>query len=127
MQHSLVEQHLSLVEAQLQVASAALVDADPSAIQSSSTKLQMLVVNFAKITETLGAGHADVRSLASRIQASVRGITLLREGLARRSAYVERALEVVVPGAQKSTGYADIHSPYGSTGRSSGQFKTFTA
>jgi hypothetical protein len=121
-----LEHQLFLVEAQLKVASAALLAASTATMVDSCTQLQSLSIHLLQMTQALGPRHADVLRLSARMDAVAQGLPQVREGLLRRMAYVERALEMVVPQGQKA-GYADIHSPYGNTVRQSGQFKVLAA
>jgi hypothetical protein len=121
-----LEHQLFLVEAQLKVASAALLAASTATMVDSCTQLQSLSIHLLQMTQALGPRHADVLCLSARMDAVAQGLPQVREGLLRRMAYVERALEMVVPQGQKA-GYADIQSPYGNTVRQSGQFKVLAA
>lgn len=129
MSHSSLEQQLDRVELQFNAVSSALIGGDPEAVQAASAMLQQLAVRFVQMVDEMGrdrAGSVAVASLSPRIQALAAGMPALRENLLRRSAYVERALQLVVPATQKTT-YAAHTGPYGSGARRSGAFNVFSA
>lgn len=126
MSFSTLEQQLDRVEHQFNAVSAALVNGDPDLVQASSAALQQLSVQFVQMVDELGRRSVAPAPLAMRIKALADGMQLLRDNLARRSAYVERALQLVVP-ATKNTTYSATQGPYGSPVRQSGAFKVFSA
>lgn len=121
-----LEQQLDLLEYQFNEVSSALVDGDPVAVQSSSFALQQLSVDFVQIADELGRGCLAYTPLTLRLKALAEGLPSLRENLLRRSSYVERALQLVVPATQDTT-YAKTTGPYGSGVRQSGKFKAISA
>lgn len=126
MSHSSLEQQLDRVEHQFNAVSSALIEGDPEAVQAASALLQQLSVQFVQMVDEMGRHSTAAGPLAPRIQALAGGMPVLRENLMRRSAYVERALQLVVPATQKTT-YAANAGPYGSGVRPSGMFKGFSA
>jgi len=121
-----LEQQLNLIEAQFNAVSLALGGTDPAAVQSNSATLQELAVGLLKMSEGMRANSVEGARLAVRIHALSQGVGLVRENLLRRASLVDRALELVVPGAKKAT-YADGSTPYANPIRQSGQFKVFSA
>ena len=117
-----LEHQLDLLEHQFNEVSSALIDGDPIAVQSSSSALQQLSVNFVQIADELGRGCLAPTLLTLRLKALANGLPTLRENLLRRSSYVERALQLVVPATQNAT-YAKTTGPYGTGVRQSGKFK----
>lgn len=126
MSHLSLEQQLDRVERQFNVLSCALIDGNPEAVQSASALLQQLCVHFVQMVDEVGRYNTAAGPLLPRIQALAAGMPVLRENLLRRSAYVERALQLVVPTTQKTT-YAANAGPYGSGLRPSGMLRGFSA
>jgi hypothetical protein len=122
-----LEQQLSLLEAQFNAVSSALIATDPVDVQTSSAQLQQLVVEFLQMRDDCGRNSLNTPHLALRLQALAQGMPMVRENLLRRSAYVERALALLVPQAQTQSTYSDSSGPYASGVRASGQFKAFSA
>ncbi len=122
-----LEQQLSLLEAQFNAVSSALIAVDPVDVQASSSQLQQLAVDFLHMLDDCGRNSLHAPHLALRLQALAQGMPLVRENLLRRSAYVERALALLVPQAAQQSTYSDSSSPYASGARTSGQFKAFAA
>ena len=120
-----LEQQFDLLEHQFNEVSSALVDGDPVAVQASSAALQQLSVDFVEIADELGRGCLAPVHLALRLKALADGLPTLRENLLRRSAYVDRALQLVVPAMQSAT-YAKTNGPYGSGVRQSGKLKVIS-
>ena len=120
-----LEQQLSLLEAQLKAVSGAVIAADPQDLHSTSATLQQLAVEFLQLHNGYGANRLDAPHLTLRLQALGQGMSMVRESLLRRSAYVERALAVLAPQAQAT--YADNSGPYGGVARTAGNFKAFSA
>lgn len=126
MSHASLEQQLDRVERQFNVVSSALIGGDPDAVQAASALLQQLSVHLMHMVDEMGRYRAAAAPLLPRIQALAAGMPVLRENLLRRSGYVERALQLVVPATQNTT-YATNAGPYGSGVRRSGAFKVFSA
>jgi hypothetical protein len=122
-----LEQQLSLLEAQFNAVSSALIAADPVDVQTSSAQLQQLAVEFLQMLDDCGRNSLHSPHLALRLQALTQGMPMVRENLLRRSAYVERALALLVPQAQAQSTYSSSNDPYARGVRASGQFKAFSA
>jgi hypothetical protein len=128
-----VEQQLGWLEEQFNSVSSAIVSGDPDKVLAGCAALQERAVALLQNSEDLHSqSRADAR-LAVRLQALSQGVSLVRESLARRSAYVQRALELVVPGGGSmatysgSAGTTGTTGPYGGPVRQSGQFKVLSA
>jgi hypothetical protein len=121
-----LEYQLDLLERQFNEVSSALIDGDPVAVESNCLALQQLAVDFVQIADELGQSSLDAGHLTIRIQALAEGLPTLRQNLLRRSSFVERALELLVPAMQQTT-YSKNPSPYGKGVQQSGQFKVFSA
>lgn len=121
-----LEKQLDLLEHQFNEVSSALVDGNPVLVEASSAALQQLAVDFLQITDELGRGSLAPVHLALRVKALATGMPTLQANLLRRSFYVDRALQLVVPATQTTT-YCASTSPYGGGVRQSGQFKVMSA
>lgn len=122
MSHFSVDDQLDLLEQQFKEVFVAVAQDDAVTLQSGSATLQQLAVHFMQMMDGMAPGDLALASRAKRIQALAHGFPVLRESLARRAAYVEQALQLVVPTAPKAT-YAD-HSRYGNGARQAGAFTT---
>lgn len=121
-----LEKQLDLLEHQFNEVSSALVDGNPVLVEASSAALQQLAVDFLQIADELGRGSLAPVHLALRVKALATGMPTLHANLLRRSFYVDRALQLVVPATQTTT-YCASTSPYGGGVRQSGQFKVMSA
>jgi hypothetical protein len=92
----------------------------------ASAALQALAVEMAELLTTLPRLRAAPTAQLLRIRALSDGMGVLRDNLARRAAYVNQALKVVVPTPVKST-YGHSSSPFGGVVQQSGQFKVLAA
>ena len=116
---------LDLVEQQFNEVSVVLVDGDPDKLEAATAVLQRLSADLAQLHRSTGACVAPGAAVALRLKALSDGMALLRSQLLRRAAYVEQALQIVVPTGPSST-YAG-GSPYGAALRQSGAFKVLAA
>ncbi len=120
---------LDLVEQQFNEVSAVMVEGIPENIQAASAVFQRLTVDFVQLLEQAGPYAArnvgSNPSLVSRLKSLSEGIAQLRANVLRRAAYVEQALQIVVPTGPSAT-YAG-GSPYGTGIRQTGAFKVLAA
>jgi hypothetical protein len=121
-----LEQQLDLLERQFNEVSFALIDGEPTAVQSSSAALQQLAVDFVQIADEFGHASVTQGNMALRLKALADGLPVLRENLLRRTSYVDRALQLVMPATQKVT-YETSAGPYGGGVKQSGQMKFLAA
>ena len=121
-----LEQQLDLLERQFNEVSSALIDGEPLAVQSTSAALQQFAVDFLQIADEYGRNSVAQGTMALRVKALAEGLPVLRENLLRRSSYVDRALQLVVPATQKVT-YGSSGGPYGGGIKQSGQLKMMAA
>lgn len=134
MTHTVLEvldQQLDQLESELVRLRASLMDGDPTLVQSASTSFQRLAVDFLQMTDEMGRVRASTPARMQRIKRLAQDVVGLREILLRRAAYVDRALAVIVPGAQKTT-YAAANttrSGYGggTAARRVGAFAAYSA
>jgi len=120
-----LDAQLDLIEQQFNEVSTALQDGNAQAVQSAAARLQQLAVDFTLIVEKMGRGRWATPQRALRIKGLAHTLPALRENLLRRSAYVDRALEMIIPATKKTT-YAG-GSAYGDAMRQSGAFKFLSA
>lgn len=125
MKISFLDTQLDLIEQQFSEISKVLTDASPHQVQAACGALQQLTVDFIRMADEIGRSNLVLNSRAQRIQGLANALQPLREGLLRRSAYVERALEIVMPASQQTT-YASS-AKYGGAIRQSGTFKALSA
>lgn len=124
MQNISIETQLVLAEQQLNAAVHCLNAGHGQALVQASEGLQATAVGLVQLMQvarstTLAADYA------SRIGDLAQRLIYLRENLIRRSAYVERALKVVMPAVEKTT--YQTRGPFGSTLRSAGALNTASA
>lgn len=121
-----LQSHLDLVEQQFNKVAVIFASDDTASMAQASNALQALAVDLVQLigpAERLrGAPLADIE----RIKALASGMSLLRDNLSRRAAYVHQALTIVVPTEPKST-YSNAGSPFGGVIQQSGQFKVLAA
>ena len=123
--HSLDAQ-LDRLDERFQALAASLTGGSPDQVQLASQQFQLLAVALVQALDS-----ASRRALASpqrmrRIQLLAVGLASVRENLLRQSAYVERALEVVMPTARQKSTYAG-NQTYGGPARQSGAFSVLSA
>ncbi len=121
-----LDHHLDLLEERLNILAAALIDDSPEIFQSTSASLQLLAVELVQILDANGRGELGGAVRAHRIRSLAGGLAAVRENLLRRSAFVDRALELIVPASQQKSTYAGSRT-YGGPARRSGAFKVLAA
>lgn len=125
MTNTIFETRLEAVELQLGVLRSDLLSGNPQAVHQASAALQQLAVDLFQLTEELGRSQMGNAGSVQRVRALAVALQPVREGLLRQSAYVDRALEVIMPAAQQTT-YAGTDR-YGAAARQSGAFKVLSA
>ncbi len=123
---SAFEDLLDKVQQQIGVVRSALLGDDPAQLESSSQRLQLLVAELHRMHEQLAKMGHSPKKLTLRMKELSASLTLLREGMLRKSAYVDQALKVLLPENPDAT-YAPKSGPYGSGLRKSGKFGGFSA
>lgn len=126
MKHLSLADQMDLVEQQFNEASGVLVDGDPEQIERASATLQRLAIELVQIMGSAPRGGGPVAPMRERLQALSDGVAVLRTIMLRRTAYVEQALQVVVPTVPDAT-YANSRGTYGPVLRQSGAFKVLAA
>ncbi len=126
-----LEQYLDHVEQGFSEAAQALASSEPVEAVAACESLQQLAVAFLQACDDAGRASVASPMLKQRIEALVLAFPQLLEALRRKAAYVERALELVVPGEKPATyaGSSGLNSGgvYGAAMRQSGNFKYLAA
>ena len=121
-----LQNHLDLVEQKFNEVSVVLASGDADGLAEASAALQALAIEMAELLTPLPRLRAAPAAQLLRIRALSDGMVVLRDNLARRAAYVNQALKVVVPTQAKST-YGNTSGPFGGVVQQSGQFKVLAA
>ena len=124
MQNITIETQLALAEQRLNVAVHCLNEGHGQALLEASEGLQVTAVGLVQLMQAARANDLAAE-YAAKIGDLAQRLIFLRENLIRRSAYVERALKVVMPAVEKTT--YQTHGPYGSILRSAGAMNTASA
>jgi hypothetical protein len=117
---------LARIEQQFNELSTLLMDEDPRGVVSASDALQKLAVELLQMADEFGRSSLQSQSRAARIKTLASVFPLLRSNLLRRSAFVDRALETIIPSAPQNN-YAGQAKTYGPSMRQSGAFKVLSA
>jgi hypothetical protein len=121
---------VSQIEQQFNLVSAALISAQPAALEQASNRLKQLAVEFTQFLQTQAALNTSSTHLSAstllRLKRLAGGLAAQRENLIRRSVTVDQALHSLVPATRVST-YAATSGPYGNSTRQTGAFKYLAA
>lgn len=121
MQNPLISQ-LDLVEQQFRQVAALLAQADAPNVQTASSALHSLSVEFSRLLQSANTSRvspAAQKSLRRRLVPLAAGMQMLRDNLSRQAALNQMALNVLVPVPAKST-YSGGSSVYGTVARQGG-------
>lgn len=124
MQNYSIENQLALAEQQLDAAMLCLDVGHSEALLQASAGLQATAVDLVRLMQV---ARADIvlSEYGEKVGDLAQRLIALRENLIRRSAYVERALKVVMPVLDKPT--YQTRGPYGSSLRSAGAVNAASA
>ncbi len=114
------------VEQQLLVVRTALLGNEPAVLETSTQNLQLLVTELFRCYEQSKKAGLSTKHLNLRMKELSAALTLVRENLLRKSAFVDQALQIMFPDNAPST-YAHKSGPYGSAMRKSGKFGGYSA
>jgi hypothetical protein len=120
-----LQNQIDRLEQQFKAVASLVADDQATALTSGCEALQQLSVELAQTFDSLPP-LAVPGPILLRLKELSQGITVLRENLLRRAAYVDYALSVVVPIAPKAT-YGTTTGPYGTLARQTGAFKVLAA
>ena len=116
---------LDLVEQQFDEVFALLLKGESSDFQTSAGRLQDLAINMKQLVDSVGRQQVKSPLFVVRLRKLSHALPSLREALLRRTAQVERALQIVVPVAAQST--YGTNGMYGNGLRQSGAFNVLSA
>lgn len=116
------------VESRFRGISAALAQGDSAALTEHASALQQLAVDLQHFLNSGGAIAPIDKDLRKRMREFEALMPALRDALYRRSAYIDQALQTLVPVMAEST-YAAAGGAkvYGAVAKSSGSLKTVAA
>lgn len=126
MSHASLDTQLALLESQLKELGASLMAGNPTAVQAGGAVLQRLAVEFVHMANGAGRDQLALPRRALKIKALASNLSTMRETLLRQMAYVDRALEIVVPVTRDKATYAG-GGAYGQPVRQSGAFSVLAA
>ncbi len=109
-----LEHALRAVEVQLQELSAALLAADPVALQACSERMRQVSINFIAALEGLQVS-AVTQGLEQRIHRIHTTLSVQRDSLARLSALADRQAAVLLPPANPTPTYGQALGVHAST------------
>jgi hypothetical protein len=121
-----LDNHIDVLEERFDLLAAAVVDGSPEVLQSVSADFQLLTVELLQMLNAGGRDQMGISDSASRVRSLAAGLSTVREGLLRQAAYVDRALELIVPGMQKKATYPGSNNAYGAPALQSGAFAVLT-
>jgi hypothetical protein len=114
------------IEHQMQSVSTALIEGEPSKLESVAISLCDVSRALHALLSDINPSHLTNQDVERRLRSLAAVMTVLREGLSRRSVSVERALICMLPSSQAPT-YAKSAGAYSQPGRQSGAFKVLAA
>lgn len=120
------EDLLDKVQQQVVIVRDVLLVNDPAQLESSAQRLQLMVADLYRMHEQLVKAGQSPKKLTLRMKELSAALTLLRESLLRKSAYVDQALKIILPENPDAT-YAPKSGPYSSGLRKSGKFGGYSA
>jgi hypothetical protein len=127
--HNPLLTQLDLVEQQFHQVAAFLADADATNLETASSALHSLSLEFARLLQaanTTRVSRAAQKSLRNRLLPLAAGMQMLRDNLSRQAAQNQMALNVLVPTPARST-YSGGSSVYGTVARQGSVHKFLAA
>ena len=121
-----LDSQLELLESQFNGLAVSLMEGRSDAFLSGGAALQRLAVELAQMVNTSGVAQFKTPHRMQRIQTLASGMANLRASLLRHMAYVDRALEIMVPATRDKATYAG-GGAYGKPVRQSGAFSVLAA
>ena len=117
---------LDLVERQFDEVALLLIAGDAVSLEVASVTLKDLALELSRLVPKNARAKGPGKALCLRLRTLAFRGQVLRENLARRAAFVEHAVRVLVPTAPKST-YSGGSTVYGRAIQQSGMFKVLAA
>lgn len=127
MTQSSLENQLEILEAQFTEMGASLMAGNPALLESTGARFQQMAVELKQMIDRMGRMQVNSTTRNQRIRALVSGVAVLRENLLRQSAYVDRALGVLVPATGQKATYAGGGGAFNRPVRQSGAFTVLSA
>lgn len=124
--HSQLTQALDQLETHCTQLSVTLLADDPQAFERACTALQQLALGFADLSQRFTPDTLRHPRVSQRVAALADAVRAIRQGLLRRAAVVDQALQTLVPAMHQPT-YANGAKPYGAGAMSSGRMAVQTA
>jgi hypothetical protein len=121
-----IQATLSRIEHEVGVVSLALTDGEPIRLESVSKDLCAVSRELHGLLTHFNDSLNRNLGLEQRLKALISSISVLREGLSRRTVSIDRALFHMLPSAQTPI-YPGSAGPYGRSGRQSGAFTVLAA
>lgn len=129
MQSSTPDTQLDLLESLYQELAASLLDGKPADVLAGGAQLQRLAVELMQLSNGPQRAQFNTPRRLQRIRILASGVGSLRENMLRQMAYVDRALEIVVPATREKATYGGggAGGAYGQPVRQSGAFSVLAA
>ena len=119
---------LAAAERCSQVLAAALLDGQPDRVAASAVDMQHATTALSGALQGAQRGGGKVgQALQQRLRRLGQELVLQREACLRRSAFVDRSLNSIIPASRSMTYCGSVTSPYGKQARSSGAFGRISA
>lgn len=127
MTRSSLDNQLELLEAQFNEVGNCLMDGNPEGLKSSGARLQQMAVELMQLADAAGRTQLKSTARTQRMRALASGVAVLREHMLRQSAFVDRALAVLVPATGHKATYTGGAGAFDRQARHSGAFTVFSA
>jgi len=120
-----LDQQLDYLEGQLSELAMHLLENNAEHVQHSCTEVHALANS---LTQTISRiPRTQVGCYRARLQRLAHELAVLREQLARRQAYVEQSVRLLIPGAAQETTYGAGKGLYAGGSRPSGSLRALMA
>ena len=121
-----LEAALQHIEKQFKDLSAALVSGEPVALESASAAMRQAGIDLSSLIQRVAPAEQKDPQITLRLKSLAAGLGERRASLLRRTALIERELNTILPVIQGGT-YTNSVGVYGSSAKSSGALKRFSA
>ena len=121
-----LEAALQHIEKQFKDLSAALVSGEPVALESASAAMRQAGIDLSSLIQRVAPAEQKDPQITLRLKSLAAGLGERRASLLRRTALIERELNTILPVTQGGT-YTNSVGVYGSSAKSSGALKRFSA
>lgn len=111
-----IEKSLTEVELYFGNVSAALVSGEPVALEAASSALRQAVIEFSGLLQRSAPLDLKDQALKLRLKTLSSGLAAQREVLIRRTVWVERGLNALIPAA-RTTAHAQSTGNYATLGK----------